>query len=109
MAILFCFYFYNNWKYKLIFRDSREANISLKSVASISVPRRPWGDRPGRSPSNPTLFISSKSDAIFTPHQHGLLHTLNTLQMSVTDQSDSGSNASKCMREVPGRDSDYPD
>jgi hypothetical protein len=40
----------NNYKYKLTSRDFREANVALKSVDSIYVLWRPWGDSPGLLP-----------------------------------------------------------
>jgi hypothetical protein len=43
---------YNNEKYKLAFRDFGEADVSIKSVDSISVLWRSWGDLPGCSPLN---------------------------------------------------------
>jgi hypothetical protein len=46
---------YTNSKYNLTFRDLGEANVSIKSVDSISVLWRPRGDRRGRSPFNPAL------------------------------------------------------
>jgi hypothetical protein len=41
---------------KLTCRDLRDANISIKSVDSISVLWRPRGDHPCRSPLNPALI-----------------------------------------------------
>jgi hypothetical protein len=42
--IAVCLISYDNLKYKVTFRDFREANVSIKSVDSISVLWRPRGD-----------------------------------------------------------------
>jgi hypothetical protein len=38
----------------------REASVSIKTVDSMPVFWRPWGDRPGRFPLNPALLIASR-------------------------------------------------
>jgi hypothetical protein len=51
-----CFFFisYSNGKYRLTFRDFREAK-SHKNLFSVSVLQRPWVGHPSRFPLNPTL------------------------------------------------------
>jgi hypothetical protein len=51
---------YNNWKYKLTFRDFREAIIVITSVVdSIFVLWTRQVDSPGHSPLNPALLLLS--------------------------------------------------
>jgi hypothetical protein len=45
----------SNLKYKQTFSDFKEANVSVKSVHSVSVLWRPQGNRLGHSPLNRTL------------------------------------------------------
>jgi hypothetical protein len=51
---------HNNQKFRLTFRNCREANVSIKFVGSISVLWLSKGDYPGRSPINPALFVVDK-------------------------------------------------
>jgi hypothetical protein len=60
MAIIFFFVLIscNNQKYKIIFCDFGEANVSIKSMDYSSVSWRTHGDHPDRSPLNPALALS---------------------------------------------------
>jgi hypothetical protein len=55
MTFFFLIY-YRDQKYKWTVRGSREKNVPIKALDSISVLWRPWGDRQARFPLNPALF-----------------------------------------------------
>jgi hypothetical protein len=69
MTIAFSFFllfFVGTRSTKYTFHDFREANVSVKSVDSISVLRRPQSEHPRHSPLNPAW-------SQITKNQHMLL------------------------------------